>query len=169
MWLYRDIDWYFTACEETALYLEKLGIPKEAVHLTGIPIDPLFARPVSKENARRQHGLASDRFTLLVSAGGFGVGPVEFMIRSLDEMRTPVQMIVVCGKNARLKETIEKMPTRHPVKAIGFTTEMDTLMAAADILVGKAGGLTSSEAFARGLIAVVWQYRSGKKKQRPFP
>jgi processive 1,2-diacylglycerol beta-glucosyltransferase len=32
---------------------------------------------------------------------------------------------------------------------------MDSYMAASDILLGKAGGLTSSEAFARGLVLIV--------------
>ncbi len=34
---------------------------------------------------------------------------------------------------------------------VGFTTEMDQYMAAADLLIGKAGGLTTSEALARAL------------------
>ena len=34
---------------------------------------------------------------------------------------------------------------------MGFTTEMDQYMAAADLMVGKAGGLTTSEALARAL------------------
>ena len=38
---------------------------------------------------------------------------------------------------------------------LGFTTEMDEFMSAADILVGKAGGLTTSEAMAKGLAMVV--------------
>jgi processive 1,2-diacylglycerol beta-glucosyltransferase len=41
------------------------------------------------------------------------------------------------------------------MKIVGFTNEMDSWMAASDLLVGKAGGLTSSEALARGLILVV--------------
>ena len=155
MWLYKDIDWYFVACEETKLYLEKLGVRRETIHVTGIPIDPLFAKEIPKKTARQHHGLDPDLFTVLVSAGGFGVGPMELLIRSLDDIRTPVQMVVICGRNTHLREKIQKMQTRHPVKAIGFTKEMDSLMAASDILVGKAGGLTSSEAFARGLILVI--------------
>jgi processive 1,2-diacylglycerol beta-glucosyltransferase len=50
---------------------------------------------------------------------------------------------------------MEKVRTRHPVKVVGFTTEMDSYMAASEFLVGKAGGLTSSEALARGLVLVI--------------
>lgn len=155
MWLYKDIDWYFVACEETKIYLQKLGISPESIHITGIPIDPAFARKLSNREARLRHGLLPDMTTILVSAGGFGVGPMEMLIRSLDEVRTPIQMVVICGKNDKLKDDIENIKTGHPKKVVGFTGEMDSYMAASDFLVGKAGGLTSSEAFAQGLILIV--------------
>jgi processive 1,2-diacylglycerol beta-glucosyltransferase len=41
------------------------------------------------------------------------------------------------------------------MRVIGFTNQMDGWMAASDLLVGKAGGLTSSEALARGLVLVI--------------
>ncbi len=155
MWLYKGIDWYFVACEETKVYLEKLGIPPETIYITGIPIDPVFAKKMSRQEARLRHGLSPDITTILVSAGGFGVGPMEILIQSLDGVQTPIQMVVICGKNEKLRDDIGKLRTRHPKKVIGFTNEMESYMAASDILVGKAGGLTSSEAFAQGLILVV--------------
>jgi len=155
MWLYKDIDWYFVACEETKVYLENIGIPPETIHVTGIPIAPVFAQKMSKREARLRHGLSLDITTILVSAGGFGVGPMEVLIQSLDEVRAPIQIIAICGKNEKLKDNVEKLVIRHPKKVIGFTNEMESFMAASDILVGKAGGLTSSEAFAQGLILIV--------------
>jgi processive 1,2-diacylglycerol beta-glucosyltransferase len=155
MWLYKEIDWYFVACEETKVHLEKLGISPATVHVTGIPIDPAFARKLSRQDARLRHGLSPDMTTVLVSAGGFGVGPMEMLIRSLDEVQSPIQIVVICGKNEKLKDDMERLKTRHPKKVIAFTKEMDSFMAASDILVGKAGGLTSSEAFARGLVLIV--------------
>ncbi len=41
------------------------------------------------------------------------------------------------------------------MKVIGFTTEIDEYMAASELVVGKPGGLTSSEALARGLVFMV--------------
>jgi processive 1,2-diacylglycerol beta-glucosyltransferase len=108
---------------------------------------------------RRKHSLAEDRVTLLVSAGGFGVGPVEHLITSLAEMRHPSQVIVICGRNEELKKRAERaaraVSQRVAFKIMGFTTEMDELMAASDILLGKPGGLTTSEALASGLVLVI--------------
>jgi processive 1,2-diacylglycerol beta-glucosyltransferase len=156
MWLYRGVDWYFVACEETKVHLAALGIPAGSIHVTGIPIDPVFSEPRDKTSTRLALGLRGDLTTILVSAGGFGMGPVESLVRTLQEVRSPIQVAVVCGKNAALKKKVEGLPApAHPVMAVGYTTEMDRWMAASDLLVGKAGGLTSSEALARGLVMVI--------------
>ena len=156
MWLYRNVDWYFVACEETRAYLSALGIPPDTIYVTGIPIDPVFQQEKSKRDVRLQFGLDPDMTTILVSAGGFGVGPVESLVQSLQEMKHPIQLVVICGKNESLEKRLLKLEHgRHPVKVVGFTKEMDTWMAASDLIVGKAGGLTSTEALARGLVLVI--------------
>jgi len=84
------------------------------------------------------------------------MGPVESLVKSLQEVRHPIQVAVVCGKNPELASRVERLPApNHPVKVVGFTTEMERWMAASDLLVGKAGGLTSSEALASGLVMVI--------------
>lgn len=156
MWLYKGVDRYFVACEETKAHLAALGIPPEGIHVTGIPVDPAFARPKPQREARRALGLSPDRTTILVSAGGFGVGPVEDLVRAVHAVRQPVQVAVICGRNEELAERLRVFPDAvHPMKVVGFTSEMDAWMAASDLLVGKAGGLTSSEALARGLALVI--------------
>lgn len=156
MWLYKDIDWYFVASEETKVYMTALGVPEETIHVTGIPIDPVFGAERPKRDARLELGLDPDLTTLLVSAGGFGMGPVEALLEALIEVRHPVQIAVICGRNPELQQRLKKIRrTPHPVKIVGFTTEMEKWMAAADLLVGKAGGLTSAEALARGLVLVI--------------
>ena len=156
MWLYRGVDWYFVACEETKVHMAALGVPPETIHVTGIPIDPAFSVAREKAETRRALGLEQDLTTVLVSAGGFGMGPVESLANAMQEVRHPIQVAVVCGKNPDLKRRLEDLPApNHPVKIVGFTTEMERWMAASDLLVGKAGGLTSSEALASGLVMVI--------------
>ena len=156
MWLYRGVDWYFVACEETKVHMTALGVPPETIHVTGIPIDPAFSAAREKAETRRALGLEQDLTTVLVSAGGFGMGPVESLANAMQEVRHPIQVAVVCGKNPALKQRLEDLPApNHPVKVVGFTTEMERWMAASDLLVGKAGGLTSSEAMASGVVMVI--------------
>jgi processive 1,2-diacylglycerol beta-glucosyltransferase len=126
--------------------------------VTGIPIHPRFTKRPSREECRAKHGIGSDRLVVLQLAGGFGVGPIEQILDSLCKIEQPLELIVVTGRNTELKEKLakKKLPERHRVNILGFTTEMDELMTAADLIVTKPGGLTTSEALACGAaIAVV--------------
>ena len=84
------------------------------------------------------------------------MGPVEALLQALLKIRHPVQIAVICGRNPQLEQRLKKFRlTSHPMKVIGFTNEMEKWMAASDLLVGKAGGLTSAEALARGLVLAI--------------
>ena len=161
MWLCRHSEHYFVAIDETRVHLERLGIPPAQISVTGIPIDPVFAEQKDRREMRAKHNLAADRTTILLSAGGFGVGPVEHMLESLAGMEHPAQVVALCGRNEELRGRVERLAARVTVgrplavRAVGHTTEMDEYMSAADILLGKPGGLTTSEALAKGLAFVV--------------
>jgi processive 1,2-diacylglycerol beta-glucosyltransferase len=161
MWLCRHYEHYFVALDETRAYLASLGVVPERVSVTGIPIDPVFSIHKDKHEMRRKHGLAADKLTILVSAGSFGVGPIKTLITALRQLRHPSQILAICGRNEALRQELEKLNegttanSSVSVKVIGFTTEIDEYMAASELVVGKPGGLTSSEALARGLVFVV--------------
>ncbi len=160
MWLCRNLEQYFVALDETKAHLEALRVPESLVTVSGIPIDPVFGRMKDSGEMRKKHGLL-DRFTILVSAGGFGVGPVGRLMEVLERLEQPAQIVTVCGRNEVLRaELAERIGTLAEInhvsfKLIGYTTEMDELMSAADLFVGKPGGLTTSEALAKHLPMVV--------------
>jgi processive 1,2-diacylglycerol beta-glucosyltransferase len=159
MWLCRTVDRYYLAIEEAGQYLEGIGVPKEKLCVTGIPIDPLFATPVNKSEARKQLGLDAGATMVLISAGGYGIGPVQQLVKDLLALERPWQIVAIAGKSEKTRKHLEelaktagRLPSGSPrLCPVGFTTEMDKYMAAADLMVGKAGGLTTSEALARGL------------------
>ncbi len=161
MWLCHHYEHYFVALDETRLHLKKLGIPADKITVSGIPIDPVFAHEKSQREMRDKHNLKQDVTTILLSAGGFGVGPMEHILKTLMEMQSPAQIIALCGRNQKLKGRIERLaaslsPERGlAIQAVGYTSEMDEYMSASDILLGKPGGLTTSEALARGLVFVI--------------
>jgi processive 1,2-diacylglycerol beta-glucosyltransferase len=122
-------------------------------------VDPVFAEPLSRTEARQHLALDPLATTILVSTGGYGVGPVEQLVGALLGLQQPWQIVAIAGKGEKVRRRLEKLsassgslPSGKPrLHVVGFTTEMDRYMAAADLLVGKAGGLTSSEAMSRGL------------------
>jgi processive 1,2-diacylglycerol beta-glucosyltransferase len=157
LWVNQPTDRYFCATDEGSLHLQHYGVPAADIDVTGIPIHPVFAEPADRARCLAQQGLVGDRPILLQLCGGFGVGPVEAVFRSLLAVEKPAELVVVCGRNAELKETLEKIEpsTRHRVKILGLTREIDQLMACADLVVTKPGGLTTSECLARGLPMVI--------------
>ena len=161
MWLCHHYEQYFVPLDETREHMLRLGIPAEKLTVSGIPIDTVFSVEKDKREMRRKHGLREEGWTILVSAGGFGVGPIEHLYKSLLELKHKAEAVIICGRNeelrARMEQITENLPpdSRVNIKPVGYTTEMDEYMAAADLIVGKPGGLTSSEALARGLVMVI--------------
>src|SRR6266850_803202 len=159
LWLCRTVDRYYVAMQESVEYLANIGVPREKLHVTGIPIDPLFEKSVSAGDARKKLGLTPNEPVLLLSAGGYGVGPLEQLAKDLLAMQRPWQIVAIAGRSEPLKKRLDalskgagKTPSGQPrLVPVGFTSEMDHYMAAADLLIGKAGGLTTSEALAREL------------------
>lgn len=161
MWLKAPSDHYFVATEEARVHLEAMGINPGEITVSGIPTHPVFGVNKDRAEMRRKHGWNAELPAILVSAGGFGVGNAVRMVEALIAEKVPAQVIAVCGKSASLKSAIEKAAAGRSrnalpiVKAVGFTSEMDELMSAADLMIGKPGGLTTSESLIKGLAWVV--------------
>jgi len=157
LWVNQPCEQYTTATEEGAATLHHWGIPPHTIRVTGIPIHPVFAQDVDRTTCLQTLGLTGDRPILLQLAGGLGVGPIVRIYQSLLELEMPVEVAVVAGRNAAVREELEmiEVPCRHRARIFGFTEQIDQLMAVADVVVSKPGGLTTSEVLARGAAMAV--------------
>jgi processive 1,2-diacylglycerol beta-glucosyltransferase len=157
LWVNQPCDRYFTATDEGAQYLRHWGVPAEHVIVTGIPIHPVFAKPKDRGECLARHGLTGERPIVLQLSGGFGVGPIAKLYRALLEVSRPIDLVAVAGRNEAVKKELEaiEVPARHRTKVLGFTDQIDELMAAADVVVSKPGGLTTSETLARGAVMAI--------------
>lgn len=159
MWLNTPSDHYFVATGEAKAHLLALGISADLITVSGIPTNPVFAEKKDSAAMRKKHGWRADLPAILVSAGGFGAGNAGRMVESLIAAKIPAQIVAVCGKSAPLKNSLEKIAAGRKglpeVKVVGFTTDMDEFMTAADLMIGKPGGLTTSESLIKGLGWVV--------------
>ena len=163
LWFNEPCEHYTTATAEGAAYLAHWGVPRENVTATGIPIHPLFSQPKDRQECLKRQGLLGDRPVVVQLAGGFGVGPIEKLFRGLLGIELPLQIVVVAGRNESARRQLEQVevPERHRAKVLGFTDQIDELMAAADVVMSKPGGLTTSEVLARG--------RHGDRQSHPRP
>lgn len=157
LWVHQPCDHYFTATEEAARYLQCYGVPATDTTATGIPIHPVFCEAKNRAACLSRQGLVGDRPILLQLAGGFGVGPIEEHHRALLDVEVPAEIVVVTAHNEAARKHLKTVPVppRHRVKILGFTTQIDELMAVADLVISKPGGLTTSETLARGAGMVI--------------
>jgi processive 1,2-diacylglycerol beta-glucosyltransferase len=163
LWLQPKIARYFVASDEVKVHLEMSGVDSERIRVTGIPVDGRFSRLESKAEARAALGLSSSKDFILFMASGLDEKVLVQLMRQLETMRYPLKATIVLGRSEELRETAERElrpeTTDVDIELVGFTRDIPRYMAAADLLVGKPGGLTTSEALAASLpIAVVSPY-----------
>lgn len=150
LWMDAGVDLYCVAAEETKARLVARGANAENVVATGIPISAKFSTRFNLRAIRKQHGLRDDMPVLLVLSGGFGMGHVAEVLAELDKFKQRFQTLVVCGRNVELRRALGGQDRVHPTHVLGFTSNMHELMAVANLIITKPGGLTSSEALALG-------------------
>jgi processive 1,2-diacylglycerol beta-glucosyltransferase len=167
-WAIDGIDDTFVATAAVREELAGWGVAWERIHVTGIPIDERFAAgPMPAAAARGQLGIEPERPTILLMGGGNGVGPLANLAERLLGLQVRPQLLVVCGRNARLRMRMRAVGELAPgrVRAFGFTDQVPTLLSAADVIVTKAGGLTCSESLAMGTPMVVFRPTPGQEER----
>lgn len=156
-WVQTEIDFYCVGSEEARSQLIGWGISLHRILVCGIPIDPVFALPYDKAELLRSLGLAPERPVVLVMAGGMGPVPLDEVVLSLERCGLPLQVIAVAGHDGEMRTRLEGLRGKIALdlRALGWTENVPQLMAAADLLVTKPGGLSTSEALAAGLPMVL--------------
>ena len=147
-WAEPGVDAYCTAPGGPALDLARHGVPPAHIAQTGIPVRAAFGRIPSL--------CPGGALRVLVTSGGFGIGPLATTLRSFagfDNMR----LTVICGASERRVNEARRAAAEARLTAdvIGFENDMPARLADAHLLVGKPGGLTSSEALAAGRPMVI--------------
>jgi processive 1,2-diacylglycerol beta-glucosyltransferase len=167
MWLSRTFSRYFVALDEAKAQLAAYGIAPELVTVSGIPVSPAVSAPFNHAAVRARYGLRDDMPTLLVSAGALGGGPARDIVAQIMRMATPVQAIVVCGRNQALRDEVTTLVADRPehFRVLGFSDEMINLMRVSSIFIGKPGGLTSAECMAVGLPMMVVEPIPGQEER----
>jgi processive 1,2-diacylglycerol beta-glucosyltransferase len=164
-WMPRPVDRYCVAAEEVRNEFVARGIPPERVVVTGVPVHEDFARPVDAAAARRALGLRPELPTVVAMAGSQGsLGRLGDVTRALLRMERPLQAVVVAGRDEPLRARLARAAAGSPVRVVGYASDVRTLLAAADLLVTKAGGMTLAEATAAGVPLLLYGSLPGQER-----
>lgn len=144
----------------------------DRVRETGLIVHPRFfdgeTRQLSAAEARCRLGLNPLTFTVAILMGGYGGTSIRTLVRHLEGLESPCQIVACCGHNDRLCREIERVAatSRNDILALGFTTEIPAIMRAADVLIAKPGTTTLMEALTVGVPLVLDAVRT-MPQERP--
>ena len=134
----------------------RCGIPADRLVPTGIPVREVFCHTRPQAEARRALGLPETGRVVMLACGSMGAGPMEEITRALAARLTPAdRLVVICGTNQKLRERILKNCDVGRGRVLGFTNRMDEYMDAADLILTKGGGLTTTEVLHKHLPMVL--------------
>jgi processive 1,2-diacylglycerol beta-glucosyltransferase len=157
MWVHEDIAGYFAPNDEVAFRMREQGIAAERIFVTGIPIMPAFSAPLDRAACARELDMPPAVTTLLLLGGGAGFGSVSAIAERLLKHAENFQIIALAGKDLAMLAALNQLAIRYPGRLVakGYTGKIERLMACADLVVTKPGGLTTAESLAMGLPMIV--------------
>ena len=167
-WIHGNIDGYAVATQEMASTLAARGVPRDCISVSGIPVKSAFGAECADLRALRERlELPLDRHIVLLMGGGLGIGPLETMMQSLQDVREPICAVAIVGRSSRSEQRVLEYAHRvnYPVRVLRFVDNVHEYMHASDVLITKPGGLTTSEALAARLPMVLFKPLPGQEER----
>lgn len=159
-WIYPQVDSYFVATDSMVGELASCTIPKNHIHVTGLPVRRAFFEAAIKDYQMKK------TVKVLIMGGGLGMGSISSAMRHLDDIEAIDELIVVAGQNTSLYESLNDMSQAMKTKTqvYGYTTNIAELMSQSTLLVTKPGALTCMEAVTVGLPMVFFDAIPGQEE-----
>ncbi|WP_379132366.1 glycosyltransferase [Paenibacillus sp. sgz500958] len=165
-WVNAEVNRYLVSTPRVKSILTGRGIPSEFVTVTGIPVHPKFWERSNKTQLRKELGLA-DIPTVLIMGGGWGLMFGKDVMDSLTARMDDIQLVFCMGSNEKMVAKMRANPLfHHPnVKIIGYSSEINKLMDASDLLITKPGGMTCTEGQAKGIPMLFYKAIPGQEEK----
>ncbi|MFN8613768.1 MAG: glycosyltransferase [Vulcanimicrobiota bacterium] len=160
-WVSSQVDRYFVANQPMVDEMTRLGVDAHKVEVSGIPIRPPVISSESNAELRQRLGLQPDLATVVITGGGLGGQPFELLVEEMGKLPFPKQIVCITGTNQQARQALEEQSCPHPLLVQGKVDNMQEWMRAADVVVTKAGGLSTSEIQALGKPMVIHRPVSG--------
>lgn len=167
-WIYPYTDQYIVGSVQVRDRLIALGVEENKIKHTGIPVRKRFMEVLLKGILLDKYRMDANVFTILIMGGGdgfFSKGLSTF--QALESISAPIQVLIVCGKNKKLKKQLEweLKDSKHDVRILGYCDHIHELMAISDLMITKPGGVTISEAMAMDLPLLIYHSLPGQEEE----
>ena len=164
LWFDTRADRILVPTEQARKRAEAYHMPPEKVQVVGLPVAERYCAPVGdKQELRARLGWPKDKPIALLVGGGEGMGPLAKTARAIDESGLDLGLVIVCGRNEKLRERLSAHEWENPTFIHGFTRDMPEFMRAADVIVTKAGPGTIAEALNANLPIILYSKIPGQE------
>ncbi len=151
LWFTPHADLYLVPNPQVRRLAERARISSEHIGVTGLPVSLRFSAPLPPQTTlKARYGLPPDRPLVLLMGGGEGMGPLDKQAQAIAESGLPLSLMVVAGRNEGLRRRLARQTWPVPTVVTGFVNDVPHRMAAADVIVTKAGPGTLCEALTAG-------------------
>jgi 1,2-diacylglycerol 3-beta-galactosyltransferase len=142
----------------------KYNMDPEKVCVVGLPVADRYCQPLGQKSIQRKNlGWPVEKPVVLLVGGGEGMGPLAKTAQAIDSSGLDVTLVIVCGRNQRLKTTLEEYKWENPTLIYGFTRNMPDFMRASDFIVTKAGPGSIAEALNAQLPIILYSKLPGQE------
>lgn len=143
-WVNKETDQYFIPHEFLTEQVISYGVGKKQIFPFGIPVAIELDKNIDIDAARRRFGLSRNRISVTVMGSRvFGGEWFELVKRLVD---FDYDLLVLCGDNSEVMENIKRLKGKSNLSTYGMVKNIHELIATTDILITKAGGITTTEA-----------------------
>lgn len=164
LWFDTRSDHIFVPTEMARYRAIAYSMPEDKLEVVGMPVADRYCTPAGDKNAlRTKLGWPLDKSIVLMVGGGDGMGPLGKSARAIDDSGLDLALVIVCGRNQKLKANLEAQTWDNPVFIYGFTHDMPDFMRAADVIVTKAGPGTVAEALNANLPIILYAKLPGQE------
>ncbi|HSJ89045.1 MAG TPA: glycosyltransferase [Anaerolineales bacterium] len=164
LWFDNRADLILVPTETARQRAIKYNMPPEKVCVVGLPVADRYCQPLGPKNIlRTKLGWPVDKPVVLMVGGGEGMGPLAKTAQAIDASGLDVTLVIVCGRNQRLKATLQEHKWENHTLIYGFTRDMPDFMRASNFIVTKAGPGTIAEALNAQLPIILYSKLPGQE------
>ncbi|MGA2074811.1 MAG: glycosyltransferase [Terriglobia bacterium] len=165
-WAQPEVDLFISHPGEVAAQIRSLGVPPQRILECGVPVDPAFSLCPNRSALRARLGLRHDLPVLLVNFGGSGKNKPREVVSELRNVQHPFQVVFISRRDESLRKELLRLSAEMAhARVLRWVDNMHEWMAAADLLVSRAGGGIVAESLNSGLPLLVFDPHPGNERR----